>query len=482
MEGDRELRVTSDEFNVFLNPKSVAVIGASEKPDSWGTFVMDGLHWVNYTGKIFPVNQSVDQVFNLPTFRDVRDIEEPVDLAVIAIPAEHLEDTITACGQKGVKGVTVISAGFAETHAGGIREQDRLAGLARSWNMRLLGPNVSGTFNLHEHFNTVPMRAENRLKTSIAAVTQGGFVFQDLLTSAWHQKMGVGKFIHTGNEADLTVTDFMELFGQDPEIKAIVMYIEAIRDGRRFMEVAKRLKQIKPVVVYKAGRFADSARAAHSHTGALSSAWQIYRGLFRQCGIVVSPTMELLLPLAHSLMERPPMRANRVAVITMGGSWGVALADCLLDFGLTVPKFSASFQKRLRDLGLVSRASANNPVDFGASGKFLDTELLLSFAREILFSGEVDALVLHGFGRAGMEKKESKESDIFYDLQKEQIMQIADLEKEIGLPVIIGNHYSQWESQTIYDLNQQGIRIYNHLNDIAGVLAGMCDYWRNRPI
>ena len=464
------------ELDVFLNPKSVAVIGASEKPDSWGTFVMDGLRWANYNGKIYPVNLFADRIFNLPTFRDIRDIKDPVDLAVIAIPAEYLEDTIVACGQKGVKGITVISAGFAETHADGVQEQNQLAKLARSLQMRLLGPNVSGTFNLHECFNTVPLRSENRLKTSIAAVTQGGFVFQDILTSAWHQKMGVGKFIHTGNEADLTITDFLEDFGKDPEIKAIVMYIEAIRDGKRFMKVAKCLQGIKPIVVYKAGKTADSARAAQSHTGALSSNWQIYKGLFRQTGMVVSPAIELLLPLAHALIERPPMRSNRVAVITMGGSWGVALTDCLVNFGLAVPKFSSLFQKRLRNLGLISMASATNPVDFGASGKFTDTELLVSLAREILLSGEADALVLHGLGRTG----KSKEVDFFYEIQKKQIICVADLEKEIGLPVIIGNHHSQWESQTVYELSQQGIRFYSRLDDIAAILSGMHDYWGNR--
>lgn len=470
------------ELNVFLNPGSVAVIGASEKLDSWGAFVMGGLRSANYAGKIYAVNHRVDRVFDLPTYKDIRDIKGPVDLAILAIPMEYLGDIIAACSRKGVRGVTVITAGFAETYDGGGLEQGRLAQLARSGGMRLLGPNVSGTFDLHEGFNTTPSHVEDLMKTSIAAISQGGFAFEDILTSGRHARMGVGKFIHTGNEADLTITDFMALFDGDPEIKAIVMYIEAIRDGKRFVEVARQVSSKKPIVVYKGGRTTDSARAAQSHTGALSSDWQIYQGIFRQTNIVVSPAMELLLPLAHSLIERPPVDGNRIAVITMGGSWGVALVDCLAEFELTVPEFSDALQQRLRALGLIARASAKNPIDFGASGRFVETEFLLSLCREILCSGEADALVIHGFGRAGMKMKESNEADIFHEVQKEQVIRVAGLEKEFGLPVIVGNHHSQWESQAVQDLNHQGIRVYNRLSDIAVLLSRMRDYWRKRLI
>jgi len=473
---------SATELNVFLSPKSVAVIGASEKPDSWGAFVMGGLSSANYTGKIYAVNRRADYVFNLPTFKNIRDIKDPVDLAVIAIPAADVEDTIADCGQKGVRGVTVITAGFAETNNGDSHEQRRLARLARSWGMRLLGPNVSGSFNLHERFNTTPSQVEKLMKTSIAAISQGGFAFQDILVSGCHRKMGVGKFIHTGNEADLTITDFLELFGRDPDINAIVMYIETVRDGKRFVETAKQVSRVKPIVAYKAGRSTDSARAAQSHTGALSSDWRLYRGVFRQANIVASPAMELLLPLVHSLVERPQIKGNRIAVVTMGGSWGVALVDSLSEHGLAVPEFSPVLQERLRGLGLVARASAKNPVDFGAAGRFVDTAFLISLCREILRSGEVDALVMHGFGNAGMNMEESQTLDYFHEVQKEQVVGIAALEKELNLPVFFGNHHGQWESQVVNDLNQLGIRVYSRLSDIGVLLSAMHEYWCKKSL
>jgi acyl-CoA synthetase (NDP forming) len=448
--------------------------------DSWGAFVMRGLCSTNFPGKIYPINRGSDRVFNLPAYQDIRDIPEPVDLAVIAIPAEHVAAAIEACGQKGVRGVTVITAGFAETYAGGVQEQARLARLARSLGMVLLGPNVSGTFNLHAGFNTTPGEAHTIFKTSIAAISQGGFAFSDILTSGRHQRMGVGRFVHTGNEADLTVTDFLELFGQDDEIQAIVMYIEAIRDGRRFARVARQVSRRKPIVVYKAGRSTDSARAAQSHTGAISSGWMIYRGIFQQTGVVMAPAMELLLPLAHALVERPAINGNRIGIITMGGSWGVSLADSLAESGLSVAEFSAPLQNRIRTLGLTDRASAKNPLDFGASGRFVDTEFLLNLCKAILGSGEVDAMVLHGFGRAGQKASEGKDSDIFYDVQKEQALKIAALEKKYNRPVLVASHHSQWESQTVQELIQQGIRVYTRLSDIAVVLSGLHAYWRKK--
>ncbi|MFH1488077.1 MAG: CoA-binding protein [Pseudomonadota bacterium] len=473
------MKFTSD-LNVFLNPKSVAVIGASERPGSWGGFIMEGLLSVQYPGKIYPVNHQAERVFDLPCYRDIRQIKEPVDLAVIAIPQQDLAETIAACGKKGVKGITVITAGFAETSDEGGQSQAGLAGLARSMGMRMLGPNVSGTFNLHGKFNasSSSLHSQTPCITPIAALCQGGFAMHDLFASAGHRKMGLGKFIHTGNEADLTVTDFMEYFGQDPETQAIVMYIETIRDIRRFMEVARRVNQTKPVVIYKGGRTEDSARAAQSHTGALSSKWQFYEGLFRQTGVVLSPAMELLLPLAHALIERPPMRGIRTAIVTMGGSWGVALTDCLVESGLRVPEFSPDLQDILRSLGLPARASSKNPVDFGASGRFLETDFLVALGRAILRSGEVDAIILHGIGRAGMQETDTRKG--FREVEKNQILGFSALEKETGIPVMIGNHHGLWESRTISDLTGQGVRIYDRLHDIAWMLSAMQQYWKKR--
>jgi len=473
--------VANKQLDVFLKPGSVAVIGATERPGSWGSFIMEGLLSRPYPGKIYPVNRQADRVYDLPAFRSVEDIHGPVDLAIFTIPEVSVTQAVESCGRKGVKGITIITAGYGEAVDGGKDMEKALVRLARSYGIRLLGPNVSGTFDLNAEFNGAASPEMHLVKTGLGAVCQGGYAMYDLLAHHFSRGMGVGKFVHTGNEADLTTTDFLAHFGADPEVKAIFMYVEAIKEGRRFLEAAREITRIKPVIMYKAGQSPASVRAAESHTGSLAGAIDIYRGALEQANVLMSPTMELLIPAGHAFMERPAMPGDRVVILTMGGSWGVSLTDALEREGLRVPELSRPLQQALRDLGMPIRASVKNPVDIGASGLFFDIKLVLSLGREILASGEADALILHGMGRPGMLDEGAPERlRIFLDINKEIIRGYAAMEKEYGLPVFIGSIYTPWESQVVYDLNQEGIRIYDRLDEIAQILSMMHRYWARR--
>jgi acyl-CoA synthetase (NDP forming) len=472
---------TPSELQVFFNPRSVAVIGASERPGSWGSFIMQGLLSRPFPGVIFPVNHQADHVFGIPAHRDVGRIQGPLDLAVITIPGDSVERAVADCGAKGVKGVTIISAGYGEATDRGKEKERELVRIARSYGMRILGPNVSGTFNLHGGFNGSASPEKHLLCTPLGAVCQGGYAFYDLLASGFSKGMGVGKFVHTGNECDLTATDFLEYFGEDPQVHAVLMYLEEIRDAGRFAEQALRVSMKKPIVVYKAGRTPGAARAAQSHTGALSGQASIYRGIFRQSRVLVSPTMELLLPLGHALVERPPLRGPRIAIVTMGGSWGVALADTLEEAGLRVPEFSPNLQKILRSLGMPLRASTRNPVDIGAAGLFFEPDILVSIGREILISGEADALILHGMARVGMQGADApKRLEIFLEVNKKVIQAYQALEQETGCPVLIGSIFTPFDSQVVCDLTAQGLRVFNRLDETAQVLALLHEYGSKR--
>lgn len=465
---------TKSELDVFLKPQSVTVIGATERPGSWGSFIMEGLLSRPYPGKIYPVNHQANQVFGIRAYRDVGSLPESPDLAILTIPEKAVEQAIEECGRKGVKGISIITAGYGEAVEDGKKRERELLRLARSYGMRLLGPNVSGTFNLHAEFNGSASPEMHLVKSKLAAVCQGGYAIYDLLAHAFSKGMGVGKFVHTGNESDLTTTDFLEHLGRDPEVEAILMYVEAIKDGKRFLEVARDVARTKPIVMYKAGKFGASSRAAQSHTGALSGIYEIYQGALAQTNILISPTMELLLPLGHALMERPPMDGNRVVILTMGGSWGVALSDTLEAEGLQVPELSETLQSKLRKLGMPVRASVKNPVDIGASGLFFDKELLFTLGRDILRSGEADAIILHGMARPGMlDENPPERLRLFLEINKEIIRGYAGMEKEFGRPVFIGSIFAPWESQVIYDINKEGIRIYDRLDEIAQILSLM---------
>ena len=471
----------NEQLNVFLNPKSVAVIGATERRGSWGSFIMEGLLSRPYPGHIYPVNHQAETVFGLRAYKGVQEIPEPPELAIFTIPEASVEATVRECGQKGVRGITIITAGFGEAVAEGKQREADLVRLARSYGMRLLGPNVSGTFNLHAEFNGSAAPDRHLKKNLIAAVCQGGFAFYDLLAHGYYRHMGVGLFVHTGNEADLTTTDFLEHIGPDPNVKGVIMYIEALKEGRRFVDAAGEISKAKPVVVYKAGRTPDAARAAQSHTGALAGSHGLYEGALRQANIVSSPTMELLLPLGDAMAERPPLRGNRVVILTMGGSWGVALTDAFGAEGLRVPELSAGLQSRMREMGMPIRASVKNPVDIGASGLFFDQQLLIGLGREILASGEADALILHGMGRPGMLGKDAPQRlRIFLEINKEIVRGYTKLEKDFGIPVLIGSIYAPGESQVNHDLNEEGIRIYDRLDEIAQILSRMNRYYSQR--
>src|SRR5262249_9428626 len=189
----------------------------------------------------------------------------------------------------------------------------------------------------------------------------------DLAAREVSARRGFGKFLHTGNEADISVVDFLEYCEDDPETQALCLYIEGLRHGRRFLEVARRLAPRKPIVVFKAGVSADGSRAAASHTGALTGSPGMYRDLFRQAGLVQAPAFELCLNIAHALLERPRLRQPTLGIATMGGSWGVMLTDALGHYGLRVPELPLALQAEMRRLGMPERASVRNPVDFGAA-------------------------------------------------------------------------------------------------------------------
>ena len=465
-------------LNAFLSPKSVAVIGATERPGSWGSFIMKGLLSGPFPGPIYPVNHQAGQVFGLPAFKKVGEIPGPVELAIFTIPEQAVEQTIRECGEKGVRGITIISAGFGEAVEGGKQRETELVRLARSYGMRLLGPNVSGAFNLQAEFNASAAPVGYLIKSPIAGICQGSYAIYDLLAHGYSKGMGLGMFVQTGNEADLTTTDFLEYVGADPQVQGVMMYIEGVKDGRRFADVVRKVARTKPVIVYKAGKTPDGIRAAQSHTGALGGSYRIYEGAFEQTNIIDCPTMELLLPLSHALVERPAMRGKRVAIVTMGGSWGVALSDALEAEGLCVPILSPGLQTKLRELGMPIRASVRNPVDIGASGLFLNADILTALGREILISGEADALILHGMGRPGMLSDASPDSFRFFlEINKNIVREYAQMEKTFQTPVMIGTIYSPWESQMVHDLSQEGIRTYDRLDETAQILARMARYW-----
>ena len=465
---------TRNGLDVFLNPQSVAVVGASDKPLSWGCFIMRGLLSVGYTGKVYPVNPNHGKVKGITAFKDLRDIEGPVDLAILIVPEHLAVEAVEACAEKGVQGITLITAGLGEASDQGRYREENIARIAASNGIRLLGPNVSGTFNLLRPFNESSCDARSLKPTKLAGICQGAWAFHDILTSGFYANMGVGKLVQTGNEADLTVTDFIEYFASDPEVEGIIVHIESIKGIERFADSGRNAAQTKPVVVFKAANTAAGRRASEAHTGTDCTTEQLSADFFTNLGMVAVPCPELLLPIGHALTERPSLDGPRIGIVTMGASWGVALTDVLEIHGMKVLEFSSLLQETLRSLGLPKRASVRNPVDFGASGRYGNAELLASIGRAILSSGEVDGLILHGIGRPVIPGSDCARSDSGdTEVEKAMICSFHEIEKDYDIPVTIACHYSRYESPAVNEAEQLGIRIYHRLDDVAEVLSGM---------
>jgi acyl-CoA synthetase (NDP forming) len=265
------------------------------------------------------------------------------------------------------------------------------------------------------------------------------------------------------------------------ETQCIAMYLEGVRNIPRFRELAAEITKRKPIVALKAGRTESGGRAAQSHTSAMAGRDDIYQGLFDQTNIIRVPSMELLIPMAHAAIELPPMTGNRVGIMTYGGSWGVALTDALEMEGLRVPEFTPSLQQELHDLGLPQRASTKNPVDLGAAGMMsLTMDKLLSLAKVIFTSREVDALILHGLGRPLMLKDGWQTMKLYMDFEKDIIAAFHALQEEYQKPMMIVNHFNIYEAQAVADVNDMGIRVYNRLEDVSRILSRMHLYWKRR--
>jgi acyl-CoA synthetase (NDP forming) len=467
--------VESQGLSFFFDPKGVAVVGASNRPGSWGYRITDGLIVRGYKGVFHLVNPNAQEVQGLKAYPRLSQVPGEVELAIIAIPADKLWDTLKECAQKGVRGVVIISSGFGEALGEeGKQIEEEMARFCKGNGIRLIGPNVSGIYNLHRNFCASGEDPRDMRSSNMSFICQGGFAIHNVVNRGRSKGIGLGKFVHTGNEADLQCTDFLEFLGKDPETQVILMYIEGIKEPRRFLQIARRITPKKPIIVYKGGRSGAGNRAAASHTGALAGNIDMYRALFTQAGCIVAPTFETILELGHAFTFYPQLKGSRVGIVTMGGSWGVMLTDYISRKDFHVPELSPSLQERLRDLGMPYRASTRNPVDFGAAGFALVKENRLAIMEALLSSTEIDALIYHGHGFGGIELDSLPKWVHERQKDEEELLRKGiEVMRTYGKPLLIGCHISHLESATVRNLVQDGIPVFSRLEDIADCLWGL---------
>jgi acetyltransferase len=352
---------TPEGLAVFFDPRSVAVIGASRDPGKVGGSVVANLRAAGFEGRVWPVNPRADVVQGVTTAPSLLAIDGPVDLAVVAVPAVAVLPALKECVAKGVRGAVVLSAGFREAgEAGRAREAELRAWLAGQ-PIRVLGPNCLGWIRPSRRLNAT-FAPGMPPAGGIAFLSHSGALATAILDWARARRLGFAFFATLGNQADLTESDVLEAAAEDPETRVIVAYLEGLADGRRFFGALRGATARKPVVLLKAGRSPEGARAVTSHTGALAGSDAAFDAAVRQAGAVRARSVEELFDLARCLASQPLPRGRRLLVVTNGGGLGVIAADAARDAGLEVTALGATVQARLRAV-LPPTASPGNPVD-----------------------------------------------------------------------------------------------------------------------
>ena len=389
-------RIPTAELARFFHPRSVAFIGASHGFGKWGQTLPVNLIAGGFPGPIYLVNPKGGTLWGRPVSKSVAEIPGPVDLCVVTVPAKAVPGLLPELAAKGVRHVLLITSGFAETGGEGCELERRLVEEAARLGILLFGPNTMGILNPHMKLYLTGAHVRV-IAGDTALVSQSGNMGVQLLEFAASQGIGVRAFAGSGNEAMVTVEDFMEGFEVDELTRTVLFYIESVKDGRRFYESARRVGRKKPVILLKGGRTAAGSRAAESHTGAMAADHKVFDAMCRQAGIISVEKPAEMLDASAAFSSLPLPAGNRVAIMTLGGGWGVVTSDLCAEIGLLMPPLDAEVKARF-DAILPPYWSHTNPVDLVGEN---DPELPIR-AIEILSAWEgCDAILNLGvFGRS----------------------------------------------------------------------------------
>jgi len=344
-------------INKMLRPKSVAIVGASATPGKIGYTVVKNLLKDGYKGKIYPINQKEKEILGVKCYPEIQDVPGEIDSAIMCVPASVMKEVTIECGKKGVKGLIVITSGFSEIGRKDL--EDEIVSIAHSYGMRVLGPNIVGSLSNSDQFNgsfapCLPLPGKASL------ITQSGALLIALDMATYTRRVGFDKLISIGNMADVDFADLIDWFNDDEQTSCVSLYIEGLRDGRKFIDSDRRSK--KPIIALKSGVSAHGAAAAASHTGSLAGAAKIYGSAFAQAGVIQASDLDNLFDRTLALSSQPPMKGDNMLILTNGGGVGVLATDAAERYGVPLkfapPEVQSEMKKHMPEFG-----SAKNPVD-----------------------------------------------------------------------------------------------------------------------
>ena len=451
-------------------PDSIAFIGASAQIGKWGYTLVINTASGGFKGKIFLVNPKGGNIAGHRVYKSVSEIPGKIDLAVVTIPASGVLDLIPQFKEKNIKNMLLITSGFAETGEEGRQLEKNLVKKAEAAGILVLGPNTMGICNPHADFYCTGSPVQP-MAGSTAVVSQSGNMGVQLLAFADHQGIGIRAFCGSGNEAMVTIEDFLDGFEVDSLTNTVMLYIESVKNGRRFFESARRVGKKKPVVLLKGGQSSAGNKAASSHTGALTTDTKIFDAVCRQAGIVkVEQPMDLL-DLAAAFSSLPLPKGNRAAIMTLGGGWGVVTADLCSQFGIEVPELSPEIIKQI-DKILPPYWSKSNPVDLVGEN---DTAIPMTVIEELLKWDGCDAVInlgilgrrifIENFTDSVLKSDPSYSSDFLKSLndsmaqfESQYIDHIAKLMEIYKKPVFGVSLLTDENDQTVYKVKDNSFK------------------------
>lgn len=376
----------------ILMPGSVAVIGASTDPFKWGYMLLNAVKQSGFEGSLYPINPKADEIQGLKCYASVRDVPGDVDMALVVVPARFVPSVFEDMKAKGVKGAVVITSGFSETGDEGRQMIKQILDTAEG-STRFIGPNCMGVTSSKARLSAlmIPFLHESG---DVAFISQSGGYGLQLYLRASAMGVGIGKFISSGNESDLKGWNYLEYFGQDPDTKIIAMYIEGLKDGRRWYETAKEVTKSKPIVAIKVGVTEAGSKAAASHTGSIAGSDKVYDAAFRQAGVIRAYDAAEMFDFVKGLLYCPLPQGPNIGIVSNSGGVAVETADRLIQNGLKVPTFSEEAQEEVKQL-IPEFGNPKNPVDLTAT---LNMNSFLNVPDIVLKQPEIHGMITISLG------------------------------------------------------------------------------------
>lgn len=456
-----------DQLRRLFDPEAIAVIGASTNPKKRGHVTLADLQRWGYDGELYPVNPNADEVRGLTAYDSILDVPDKVDLAFVAIPAAYVPGTIRECGEAGVAGAVINSAGFGEVGEESLEED--LAAAAEEAGVRLIGPNIQGADFVHQ--NVFLLGGYRTTPGHLGILTQSGNMGVALSVDAEARgSVGFSYNIGIGNETDLEFHELLAFLGQEEETDGVVGYVEGMNDGRAFLREARRVSREKPIVMYKSGRTAEGKESAKSHTASLAGNVDVVESVYRQAGVHPLDSVDLLVPVAEALTTCPIPDGPNVAVLTDGGGHATTMADALDRAGLETPDLTQETQERLGELYTLS-PNLTNPVD--VMGQSDHETMWYDTARYLLNDPNIDALLVTGAALGYEECWNGKEPNRDIEIARK----VATLVDEVGKPIVFNSMWEELDHATSLEyLSENGVPVYAEIDTAVEALRALAAY------